>query len=70
MKFLMVVIICLLVLMTCSCAKVDEKNPGIVKGRWVHEVMLSDGTRCAVVLRYDHPGGIDCDWKTQEVEAL
>jgi hypothetical protein len=53
------IVICLLVsvlLMMCSCARpnIDE---------YVHEVRLSDGTRCAVVVRYQKSGGIDCEWQ-------
>jgi hypothetical protein len=66
MRWVALVFVVLFLVMMCGCAKVEDE--GIQKGRWVHEVVLSDGTRCAVVARYSHPGGIDCDFKSERVE--
>lgn len=54
----------LLMALLAGCARQElglvEKGPK--PDRYVREVLLSDGTRCAVYSGYK-AGGISCDWK-------
>lgn len=53
----------LLVLLLAGCS---QQEPSVEEGpkhdKYVREVVLSDGTRCAVYSGYKK-GGISCDWK-------
>lgn len=55
----------LLVALLAGCAQ-QEPTSGVEEGpkhdKYVREVVLSDGTRCAVYSGYKK-GGITCDWK-------